>query len=101
MKRRPPRYTLTYTRFPYTTLFRSDDPVQHAQPPLAAGKADGDAAAARPADAHQHALTPANGAAGNAAADNHAAPKQQSLGDVAKLAAQAGDRKSTRLNSSH
>lgn len=81
----PPEQPLASTQEAVPPDDRHDDAIQHAQPPLAAGKADGDAAAPRPADAHRHAPTPANGAAGN-----DGAPKQQSLGDVAKLAAQAG-----------
>src|SRR3546814_1484372 len=38
MIRRQPRSTRTDTLFPYTTLFRSDDPRLGAQPPAAADR---------------------------------------------------------------
>src|SRR3546814_18287208 len=114
MIRRPPEPTRTSTLVPYTTLFRSD--VDHRAPAVVAvarqlgqgeldGAADGGAAAGEKArrvvdrrreigDAvlvgqhlpvHRHLLTAVVG------------PLDHRDGD----AAAAGDRKSTRLNSSH
>src|SRR3546814_5221302 len=41
MLRRPPRSTRTYTRFPYTSLFRSADlEIAHAHPLAGAGDPD-------------------------------------------------------------
>src|SRR3712207_8425934 len=79
MIRRPPRSTL----FPYTTLFRSDGQVV----PEAAERDD---AAPDPGDA---------GAEPGREAPGHADPR----GDEVQPADRAveGDRKSTRLNSSH
>src|SRR3712207_7270037 len=76
MIRRPPRSTL----FPYTTLFRSREPADDARRDRgrcrgAGGGADRRAAAARPGGPER--------------------------GDHGLLGRRAGDRKSTRLNSSH
>src|SRR3546814_2281477 len=38
MIRRPPRSTRTDTLFPYTTLFRSDDPLDENPPPCVEGR---------------------------------------------------------------
>src|SRR3712207_7224125 len=75
MIRRPPRSTL----FPYTTLFRSRDERVH-QPGVAADRHDVDVAAGL--------------AAAPEAADRHEL-------DAGRPLTQPGDRKSTRLNSSH
>src|SRR3712207_7945636 len=75
MIRRPPRSTL----FPYTTLFRSPDPlVLVAEPPEA--RADPGLAG------HRHAARDGRGVA---------------VPDLVPLSALVRDRKSTRLNSSH
>src|SRR3546814_20238884 len=47
MIRRPPRSTLTDTRFPYTTLFRSPAPTRSKVRPRTAGRSSGPPAAAR------------------------------------------------------
>src|SRR3712207_9183147 len=95
MTRRPPRSTL----FPYTTLFRSegfegpcvrravegDDPV--GQPPLQDSEIPADVAEAEDElDSGRH--------------DHHGIfrPRAEGQGDAPRL---LGDRKSTRLNSSH
>src|SRR2546430_3410614 len=79
MIRRPPRSTL----FPYTTLFRSGDE----------GKRDAHAVAARPAERSRH------------GEDGHRRPSGegggQPVSDRRRPRAVGGDRKSTRLNSSH
>src|SRR3546814_17928920 len=74
MIRRPPRSTRTDTLFPYTTLFRSTT--------------DGDGEARRP---HLIRVEPAH----------HLAEREAGPVDEADLHRAAGDRKSTRLNSSH
>src|SRR3712207_7437184 len=73
MIRRPPRSTL----FPYTTLFRSGRPVDDADGALAGGVADGG----------RHPL--GLGGVAGAEVEHPGVPDRR------------GDRKSTRLNSSH
>src|SRR3546814_14231241 len=102
MIRRPPRSTLTDTLFPYTTLFRSAEALAH-QGRLAARAGNGQIAPL---------------AVERLLVGGEAAPHQQRRGDTvlrraadverlghgAKAGADAGrhgDRKSTRLNSSH
>src|SRR5260221_2058775 len=83
MIRRPPRSTL----FPYTTLFRSRRPVLPLRLHGAAAGGRRPAAGGRPRE--QSAATGGRGAA------HGRRPAARSDGAV------AGDRKSTRLNSSH
>src|SRR3546814_17823761 len=90
MIRRPPRSTRTDTLFPYTTLFRSRhlDPGHTLQLvrqaiEIAAGDLPG---AER--GAGDHLLHRATG-------------EQLAIGEIGDLVAALGDRKSTRLNSSH
>src|SRR3546814_14321903 len=91
MIRRPPRSTRTYTLFPYTTLFRS----------LAAPTQQSDAqqGLARAAPGSQERDAPAlhgdRGTARPALGAGTARPGRAGSG------AGPGDRKSTRLNSSH
>src|SRR3712207_8006514 len=80
MIRRPPRSTL----FPYTTLFRSRqgvDPGDRRLPGEDWDQGDDRDGRGRPAPA--------------------ADPRGQGPGDLPDLALEPGDRKSTRLNSSH
>src|SRR3712207_7932313 len=77
MMRRPPRSTL----FPYTTLFRSRGRGRH--PPACGVRATGDGAVVHP-----------HGRAPRLRGDDGAEPP-------ARPRAGGGDRKSTRLNSSH
>src|SRR5256885_5404158 len=79
MIRRPPRSTL----FPYTTLFRSPD---RGADPAAAGT--------------QPALR-ARGIEGGAARPPHHRRRRRERGGCRARAGDKGDRKSTRLNSSH
>src|SRR3712207_9488737 len=95
MIRRPPRSTL----FPYTTLFRSRRDLEPVDPGLLDGLAVTDHFARRVADDAGHDRNPS------------AALLDGDLGDSDRLldrqgvplagAAADGDRKSTRLNSSH
>src|SRR3546814_17085794 len=80
MLRRPPRSTRTDTLFPYTTLFRSS--LKHANTPKSEG-------------------LPVNSASkATEASLQHQSPEAGSGGRSSPLPA-SGDRKSTRLNSSH
>src|SRR3712207_7346959 len=79
MIRRPPRSTL----FPYTTLFRSAHARRREQRVAIEERRDEDGADHDPDDREQH---------GDARAPDGPAPRQPS---------HDGDRKSTRLNSSH
>src|SRR3712207_7102514 len=81
MIRRPPRSTL----FPYTTLFRSAAPVAAADPPPAGGAGEG---------------------LGSYREDRPHSPSGRDAADAGAgifrlCRADRGDRKSTRLNSSH
>src|SRR3546814_12391450 len=97
MRRRPPRSTRTDTLFPYTTLFRSaahraDAPEEHP--------------AIRLVDRRHHADDGKGAAGAGLLAIRDFQPQPQAVGDaefgpVEIDAALAGDRKSTRLNSSH
>src|SRR5947209_13055725 len=78
MPRRPPRSTL----FPYTTLFRSE--------PVDQPDADGVGAGPDP---------PLRDRVDGVA--RHAAPGRDAAGEVGVDVVEEGDRKSTRLNSSH
>src|SRR3712207_8855802 len=83
MIRHPPRSTL----FPYTTLFRSFGPVV----PASHGRA--------PVGPREE-LTPVPGPEGVADADRRLAVADHLL-DLGPVRGRKGDRKSTRLNSSH
>src|SRR3546814_5464605 len=91
MIRRPPRSTRTDTLFPYTTLFRSADPVA----------ADGVAVEADgPADGGPAAAGFAEGGDANVLGGEAASVARVAGGALVCLVegAGAGDRKSTRLN---
>src|SRR3546814_18436182 len=83
--RRPPRSTLTDTRFPYTTLFRSDGKAARARP---RGRQAARGQSRRVAVAQLR---------GRAAADRLRTPAARLHRGRADLV----DRKSTRLNSRH
>src|SRR3712207_7627185 len=89
MIRRPPRSTL----FPYTTLFRSRGPLQPCSTPHCARKRT--PSSSRPRTLGREPLDGAEELAPNGR--QHA---RSGLGDR-DLLALPGDRKSTRLNSSH
>src|SRR3546814_3919301 len=103
MIRRPPRSTRTDTLFPYTTLFRSGH--LDAVPPLAEhqrltlGDHDGqrDAAAAGDEAAHPAAQVELAAERPVEAHESLRVRHDQSV----ELGRHLGDRKSTRLNSSH
>src|SRR3546814_11682939 len=92
MIRRPPGSTRTDTLFPYTTLFRSGDDngnwtTEHRaqggwSPAQAAAGASGEVRLDRAGDSHFYADTDVDGA-------------------NIRMMVDSGDRKSTRLNSSH
>src|SRR3546814_20633198 len=67
---RPPRSTLTDTLFPYTTLFRSQEPAHHDHRRRAAGR---EAAAGHPARPHYRRRASQEGAASDAAEYRQAA----------------------------
>src|SRR3546814_10869370 len=113
MRRRPPRSTLTDTRFPYTTLFRSQD-RRGAQGAHAGHGEDARQAVDDVADldrdegvAHlkvvefrlPDAVAVADGEGLHGCAEFLAAVPQHAVAVAA--VERAGDRKSTRLNSSH
>src|SRR5438034_5723142 len=86
MTRRPPRSTL----FPYTTLFRSQrDPLRGAAPRFRKGRRAG-AGAGQGQEALSAAPRP-----------HPATPPFREAHRRAGILEEAGDRKSTRLNSSH
>src|SRR3546814_12459910 len=91
--RRPPRSTRTDTLFPYTTLFRSADPAELADLLAAQAAPVAGAAAVRQRHRADRPVLPARGGAGGRAAP--LLPR----GGAGR--APRGDRKSTRLNSSH
>src|SRR3546814_13961270 len=108
MIRRPPRSTRTYTLFPYTTLFRSvadaGDLGQHARPVADQGRALD--RVAQPAILDLVRLGAAKDelarddvdlAAAKAFGEDAAFDARQQFGGIVA----SGDRKSTRLNSSH
>src|SRR3546814_2098775 len=110
MVRRPPRSTRTDTLFPYTTLFRStDEQVQQAQDALASDNIDGaDCCNATAGNISNDMLklAPGNNVITWSATDRKGNIGQamqnvniRPLVSVGKD--QTGDRKSTRLNSSH
>src|SRR3546814_18513771 len=86
MIRRPPRSTRTDTLFPYTTLFRSgrDQRIAAEAEDHAGGVHRAEAAEARPGRV-----------------ERHVRPGEQGGDPDAEAHAHDGDRKSTRLNSSH
>src|SRR3546814_13421205 len=99
MIRQPPRSTRTDTLFPYTTLFRSRGADQgHRQ-----GPGHDDAGTVHP----RHGRTGEDGGAAGAATVHGPARRQRPgvrhlvPGPSVRRGAVAGDRKSTRLNSSH
>src|SRR3546814_9584143 len=120
MIRRPPRSTRTDTLFPYTTLFRSEDPVEepeHRRPrergvPVGRGDEDKPALSERPERLHDilvrlegdiASVVEAPGGFVHRRLVVHA-PFEERLAEglVAECRQAAGpDRKSTRLNSSH
>src|SRR3546814_4295662 len=107
MIRRPPRSTRTDTLFPYTTLFRSTDPVRCAV--LRAGGADRGAARAGQSGAADDARLSfaAGGLFGTGPADRGGAGEPARRGgqrvrlQIPDQGPGTRDRKSTRLNSSH
>src|SRR3546814_7656813 len=115
MIRRPPRSTRTDTLFPYTTLFRSDRrTVEEAHNPFADHQLrplrSGGKGAGQRLRAHRPAVEidagPPAGGAMEAGIDIVGPNLHRGDGDprVAQMAQQRegqGDRKSTRLNSSH
>src|SRR3546814_10059284 len=118
MIRRPPRSTRTDTLFPYTTLFRSGT---YTWDPSASGAArftaPGSASAASPPDASTASMTRAPGGSSwtpgamtAPATWTTTGPAGVVVDEVAggavtstrgSVASTGGDRKSTRLNSSH
>src|SRR3546814_17993507 len=92
MIRRPPRSTRTDTLFPYTTLFRS-------RAGAGGGAARPPAAQAQAADAGRGGRIPLDPAAARHAHAHPAGGGVRGFGHAP--ADRAGDRKSTRLNSSH
>src|SRR3546814_11089661 len=99
MIRRPPRSTRTDTLFPYTTLFRSVDALgrggRKLRREIGCIMIDADVITIT-----IDRLAAFLGAAGNA--DHAHRPQMPDLpGDAAHWANGRGDRKSTRLNSSH
>src|SRR3546814_12876983 len=99
MIRRPPRTTCTDTRFPYTTLFRSDLPPRHAEMAHCLGRRR------TAVDVEQVAMTAVRMEVRrqDATVLRIAGTLRRSQNDRAGAVAEqdAGDRKSTRLNSSH
>src|SRR3546814_13066675 len=87
MIRRPTRSTRTDTLFPYTTLFRSRQPMLAQKQRSAAGRHQGEATPQQFAGNRQH-----SGLVRIAYRDERLARLDRT---------DAGDRKSTRLNSSH
>src|SRR3546814_18643507 len=105
MIRRPPRSTRTDTLFPYTTLFRSGAAhVEADQARLAQGCGAADHADDAPRGAGEDRIAAVEGGGGGEAARAFhelrvdAVPE---LGDDLIDIVALGDRKSTRLNSSH
>src|SRR3546814_9975726 len=106
MIRRPPRSTRTDTLFPYTTLFRSEELFNVANPnriQIDAFVPSTDAQRIRPGDQARIEL------AGGGVIDARVRSTTPSLDPESRaatvvltpLGTHAGDRKSTRLNSSH
>src|SRR3546814_9640824 len=99
MTRRPPRSTRPDPLFPYTTLFRSHDPRAHVPDRAETVRLDGvDARAPAQDEGDPGAL---QGRQAAPAAGDHAALQEREGQSGRGLPADAADRKSTRLNSSH
>src|SRR3546814_16708251 len=86
MIRRPPRSTRTDTLFPYTTLFRSGPGAAYVE--------------GRSRQPHGGCETQANGLVGTISGGHPLGARAGGLGEELRRA-DPGDRKSTRLNSSH
>src|SRR3546814_4137439 len=99
MRRRPPRSSLTDTRFPYTTLFRSAGAVGLAAPPFWLARRP------RPIPPAARAHRPQAAAAGIGRRRPRGAPdlaaRRPWLDGAQRLRPRREDRKSTRLYSSH
>src|SRR3546814_16753646 len=98
MIRRTPRSTRTDTLFPYTTLFRSDGGAGAGQGPSGAAAAQLHSAgpvSLPDAGHHDLRLRELRGVAGRGAAARRLCRRRAAQGG------EPGDRKSTRLNSSH
>src|SRR3546814_4827289 len=107
MIRRPPRYTRTDTRFPYTTLFRSV-PLLIEPPPLRRNRLPPFKRQPRIVEGHGLALACVELLGDPAHLGVVAAPVDISLKLLLQIAGiqpgearRTGDRQSTRLNSSH
>src|SRR3546814_12796735 len=108
MIRGPPRYTRTATPFPYTTLCRSDRPFDRALPigkSLTTGEELRRHAFPRP-DLFLQMIGKAageleDGACGRVVADQFRRALPADFDAPEKIGLRPGDRKSTRLNSSH
>src|SRR3546814_13606290 len=111
MVRRPPRFTLTSTLFPYTTLFRSAGLSSGEASSLSDERATFIPNAAHTSEERTSAEKPAAKAA-KTSTRKHAAKPAKATGKPAAKAAKTSsrnpavkpakaDRKSTRLNSSH
>src|SRR3546814_8871016 len=100
MKRRPPRSTRTDTLFPYTTLFRSADRPGDHPVPRSAGRGRGKIP--EPAEGADSAGRGDDGRGGGlTSAACGAQPTVPAKGHGGRAGKGGGDRKSTRLNSSH
>src|SRR3546814_11038178 len=105
MIRRPPRSTRTDTRFPYTTLFRSGGLSTKLYPALTdrlcqvCGAVKVDAVLARTVQSYLPGSVPVDPATILSAPPTGGA--YALMFDLAEPALFCGDRKSTRLNSSH
>src|SRR3546814_18095812 len=101
MIRRPPRSTRTYTLFPYTTLFRSPAaPRRRLDPARDLGRRRS-GLRADSCRSHRLPLRPLTGGLEAVGAQAHGSAKGQHMIVGIIGAGQMGDRKSTRLNSSH
>src|SRR3546814_15112984 len=102
MLRRPPRSTRTYTLFPYTTLFRSDEgpDVVHERPDLIVGQLP--TVPVRLLSTIDNRLEQFGGLALGHEVDVGEDPRPLATRPAPQRARELGsDRKSTRLNSSH
>src|SRR3546814_1764571 len=102
MRRRPPRSTRTDTLFPYTTLFRSQNkeaaPTKQRLQHGTESRAESHATSHR---SEQPAEGPSTLFVRIQAADEHQGERHDATGTQAGQGTPQGDRKSTRLNSSH
>src|SRR3546814_3989472 len=110
MIRRPPRSTRMDTRFPYTTLFRSQIGIaQHAEINKKDRPGEGIGKVMSDSDCHRRLADAAYADDGNEAVGMQARGKLQNIlvspdhsGRAGRqIAVRKADRKSTRLNSSH